>query len=423
MSDTTVNENEAPNANNGNQPERLVEGASIAPATRPKKFGQTQILRNQGVFVLGGFLVVVLLLYVFVASRPTPRHAVRTTAWTPTSQTDARETAKPSPTADPSIVPVTDAVNPPKPAVDQALAETDIEKTATRVSPDLFPSTAPGSLDGIAAFSQTNVPNTSDGDAAKNAATESSKGNQETPNAPPSLVFTRRALPTPSSVSSDFRPNYGLGLPPGFKLRARLESAATTAVRIPVVAVIEYNYERNGTVIVPAGSKAIGRIEQADRSGYLSIHFESLILPDAAAVPIDAIATDSYMRPLRGKVEGNNSGKQFLVRSLTGVGEIGSLLVGRGSLNQPLSESDMLRERIGQNIAQASDQQLTGLGLTQHLVVSLPANTAVYVVLEQTSRTLDAPQKPGAANAGQQNMEQLRQLLELQRELSAVQDR
>jgi hypothetical protein len=193
---------------------------------------------------------------------------------------------------------------------------------------------------------------------------------------------------------------------------------------MPVVAVIEYNYERNGTVIVPAGTKAIGHIEQADRSGYMSIRFESLVLPEAGTIPIDSVASDPSLHPLRGRVEGSNTGKQILVRSLTGIGEIGSLLVGRSGLNQPFSESDMLRERIGQNIGQASDQQLTSLAVTQHIVVTLPANTPIYLVLQQASRSLEPRERPAMSNGSeQQNIDQLRQLLQLQRELAATQDR
>jgi hypothetical protein len=47
-----------------------------------------------------------------------------------------------------------------------------------------------------------------------------------------------------------------IGSATGTRLRARLESAASTAVRTPVVAVIEYNYERDGEIIVPAGSES-----------------------------------------------------------------------------------------------------------------------------------------------------------------------
>lgn len=52
-----------------------------------------------------------------------------------------------------------------------------------------------------------------------------------------------------------------------------------------MLAVIEYNYEREGEIIVPAGAKAVGHIQQADRSGYMTIQFDSLMSPDGAAVP------------------------------------------------------------------------------------------------------------------------------------------
>ena len=47
----------------------------------------------------------------------------------------------------------------------------------------------------------------------------------------------------------------------------RFESCVSTAVQTPVVAVIEYNYEQNGEIVVPAGAKAFGRMEAVDRSG------------------------------------------------------------------------------------------------------------------------------------------------------------
>jgi hypothetical protein len=51
-------------------------------------------------------------------------------------------------------------------------------------------------------------------------------------------------------------------LPPGTRLLARFEVAATTAVKTPVVASIEYNYERDGIVVVPAGTTVIGDVQQ-----------------------------------------------------------------------------------------------------------------------------------------------------------------
>ena len=68
-------------------------------------------------------------------------------------------------------------------------------------------------------------------------------------------------------------------LPAGTRLIARLESPASTAVAAPVVAAIEYNYEQDGEIVVPAGSKALGKIEQANSSGYVSLRFDRIEFP------------------------------------------------------------------------------------------------------------------------------------------------
>ena len=61
------------------------------------------------------------------------------------------------------------------------------------------------------------------------------------------------------------------------------------------------------------------------------------------------------------------------------------MLVGRRNLDQPLSEEDMLRERVSNNVGEASDEQVSRLALTEHIVVTIPANTAIYVVLEKNA--------------------------------------
>src|SRR5262249_51741542 len=237
-----------------------------------------------------------------------------------------------------------------------------------------------------------------------------------------SLVFVRNN----ASSASNQRPqdvaapiDFGMGLAPGTRLRARLESAVNTAVRTPVVAVVEYNYEQNGEIAIPAGAKAFGHLESADRSGYVGIRFDSLLMPDGSSVAFEAVATDLQLRPVRGKVEGKHTGKNVLVRSFAGVGEIAATLVGRGSLNQPLSEGDLLRERVANNIGQAGDQTVTNLALTERIVVSVPADTEIYVILQKAAKEnvqnsrVQAPVVPSQAN-----IEELRQLMQLQRELN-----
>ncbi len=54
-------------------------------------------------------------------------------------------------------------------------------------------------------------------------------------------------------------------LPQGTALVARLQHAVSSAAKVPVVAVIEYNYEQDGQLVVPAGSKAYGELRKSLR--------------------------------------------------------------------------------------------------------------------------------------------------------------
>jgi len=242
----------------------------------------------------------------------------------------------------------------------------------------------------------------------------------------PSLVFvakneartTSAQLP---STASDI--SVGIGLPPGTRLRARLESAVSTAIQAPAIAVIEYNYEQNGEILVPAGSRAFGHIESADRSGYIGLRFDSLLMPNQSPVALAATASDLRLQPLRGKVEGRHTGKNVLLRSFAGIGEITATLVGRGSLNQPLSESDLLRERISNNIGEASDQSLSELAINDRIVVSLPSDTEFYVILQKDAKPIGSPRALHAEQVRQEaNIDQLRQLLQLQHEMNQKSD-
>ncbi|HYW38917.1 MAG TPA: hypothetical protein VE957_12455 [Terriglobales bacterium] len=152
----------------------------------------------------------------------------------------------------------------------------------------------------------------------------------------------------------------------------------------------------------------------------MTTQFDSLMMPDGAALPIEGIATNLSLGPPKSKVEGKNTGKNVFVRSLSGIGEVGAMLVGRGNVGQPLSEEDMLRERVSNNVVEASDEQVARLALTEHVVVTIPANTAIYVVREKaaSSRTASGKATVGSSQStSSASADQLRQLLQLQREL------
>jgi hypothetical protein len=247
-------------------------------------------------------------------------------------------------TGDKSLFPITDSGQPvTKETHDGFLNERDLERTATGRPPwgtsGAGPANAGGTLGSIPPFGEQNwqAPPYQPGTSGSNAAEMPDAGKAEREATErSSLVYVRSISASQSNsrgaeIPGNPAPDIVLGLATGTRLRARLESAASTAVRTPVLAVIEYNYERDGEIIVLAGAKAVGHLQDADRLGYVRAEFDSMMMPDGAAVPIEAVATDLEMRPLKGKVEGKNTGKNVLVRSLSGIGGVGPCWSGAAS--------------------------------------------------------------------------------------------
>ena len=154
-----------------------------------------------------------------------------------------------------------------------------------------------------------------------------------------------------------------------------------------MVAAIEYNYERDGEIIIPAGAKAFGDLQQANRNGNIGIHFHTLQMPDGTTEKIDATSMSLTYGPLKGSVSGGNAVKRILVRSMTGVGTMAAYLVGGpggfGGVSGQLDNSILLRERIASNAGLAGEQEMSeprfqrehrGFSARQHQV--LPCSAA-----------------------------------------------
>lgn len=235
--------------------------------------------------------------------------------------------------------------------------------------------------------------------------------------AKPSLVFVASVATaaSPSVESSLLTPSLDLGA--GARLSARFNHIVTTAVDLPVVADIEYSYQRDGEIIVPAGTQAVGHIQQADRSGYVLIKFDRLEIPHRGEVPIDAVATNRNLGPIKGKVSGTHTGRNFLVRSFTDIGSGLAMFAGQSNTSGAISENDLLRSQLAQNVGNAGDQQIMQLMLTEHAVVTVPAGTDIFVVFEKTdSKPASGGKTATSGIPSQPSMNELRQLLELQRE-------
>ncbi len=214
--------------------------------------------------------------------------------------------------------------------------------------------------------------------------------------AKPSLIYVHSAvsekpgerLSYPGLVPPELRRSFEL--PAGMRLIARLQSAITSAVVSPVVATVEYNYNKDGEILVPAGTKVLGKLEQANRSGHVAVKFDVLEWPDGTTHRIDGSAQALDYGPIKGNVAGKKNIARFATRALTGVGVVASQVVGlRGGFNGPISNSTLVRDRLANNVAQAGDQQMQQLAISSNIVVTVPAGTRFYVVLQKPSQLED----------------------------------
>jgi hypothetical protein len=209
----------------------------------------------------------------------------------------------------------------------------------------------------------------------------------------PSLVFVRNltqssSSPSRTGMSEGVTPV--LDFAPGTRILAKLTTEISSAVQTPVIAEAQYTYAVGDRVVIPAGAKFIGHLEQADRSGLVSVKFDEIDLKDDDKEKIEALGIGLDLAPIKGIVSGKNTGRNFLVRTASGIGSVAAMIVGNNT-SSSFSEDDLIRERIAENAGNAGDTELMNLAVTNKVVVSVPADTEIYVVFtrrEQNTATL-----------------------------------
>jgi hypothetical protein len=77
-----------------------------------------------------------------------------------------------------------------------------------------------------------------------------------------------------------------------------------------------------------------------------------------------------------------------------------------------------MRERVSNNIGEASDEEISRMAITSRIVVTVSADTPIYVVLEQTPKAASDESSARSSRTLNTNAEELRQLLQLKRELA-----
>jgi len=216
----------------------------------------------------------------------------------------------------------------------------------------------------------------------------------------PSLVFVRSQVqnqtPAAARAASEVDGAPLLEMTPGKRIQAKLETQISSAVQAPVVAVVEYTYAIGDKIVVPAGARVYGQFQQADRSGLVSVKFNEIELLDGEREKIEAIGTGLDLGPIKGSVSGTNAGKNFFVRAASGVGSILAQVAGTNS-SAAFSEQDLLRQRISENIGTAGDSEVMNLNANSRVVVSVPADTKIYVVFTKHEQNFSEIHKVATA--------------------------
>jgi type IV secretory pathway VirB10-like protein len=358
-------------------------------ATRTAAKGAEGISKSK-LILLGGGLAVAVLFFVFTAIvGKSPKKLV---AAKPPSQQVRLEQSPPSKG---SVTPLMDTVRTPAPDNSSGqLGPGDIRRTRT---PDNISGTKPFAGKPAVASSLGNVPSFADTQQKwEDPAPYGGGPTAETPQTQQnslketSLIFVRSVTQGPvlaaPKVNADEDGTPRLELTPGTRLQAKLETQVSSAVLAPVVAVVEYTYSIGDRIIVPAGARVYGQLQQADRSGLVSVKFDEIELLDGAREKIDAVGTDLDLGPIKGNVYGKNTGKNFLVRAASGLGSVLAEVAGNNT-SGAFSEGDMLRERLAENIGAAGDSEMMRLNANSRVVVSVPADTKIYVVFTKQERT------------------------------------
>ena len=185
---------------------------------------------------------------------------------------------------------------------------------------------------------------------------------------------------------------------PGARIEAKLETQISSAVQAPVVAVVEYTYAIGDRIVVPAGARVYGQLQQADRSGFVGVKFDEIELLDGQREKIEAIGAGLDLGPIKGAVYGKNTGKNFLVRAGAGLGSVLAEMAGNNS-SAAFSEDDMLRERLAENIGTAGDSEVMNLHANSRVIVSVPAGREIYIVF--TKHVEKFPELHKVASAAQ----------------------
>ena len=171
----------------------------------------------------------------------------------------------------------------------------------------------------------------------------------------PATVFTAGIPSVPATTALNTAAQPGrpqLQLPAGTEIVAHTTNAISSGLESPVVAIVDRNVELNDSVLIPQGARVVGYTAGAVKDR-INVRFTSVLLPNNRELAISGLALmKDGSAGLVGKVQG--SGHPILsgaARVGTGAAVVATEFAGQGSLNQPFSQADYLRNQMAAEVA------------------------------------------------------------------------
>ncbi len=171
----------------------------------------------------------------------------------------------------------------------------------------------------------------------------------------PATVFTAGIPSVPTTTVLNTPAQLGqsqLQLPAGTEIVAHTTNAISSGLESPVVAVVDRNVEVNDSVLIPQGARVVGYTAGAVKDR-INVRFTSVLLPNNREITISGLALmKDGSAGLVGKVQGG--GRPILsgaARIGTGAAVVATQFAGQGSLNQPFSQADYLRNQMAAEVA------------------------------------------------------------------------
>ena len=152
-------------------------------------------------------------------------------------------------------------------------------------------------------------------------------------------------------------PQTGLQLPAGTEIIAHTTNAISSGLESPVVAVVDRPVQLGNTTAIPEGARVIGQTAGVVKNR-VNVRFTSVVLPNEREMPISGLALmKDGSAGLVGKVKGkHNPVLAGAARIGTGAAVVATEFAGQGSMDQPFSQGDYLRNQMATEVASQGSQ-------------------------------------------------------------------